>query len=256
MGVGSFAHTDRSGRQFIDNDLIQALLALSGLPPQFAVDLWRDASKIETMPNPWLSIPLEDYEGHMGSAGVRQLTALAELFKIALHRCRPESVAVLGVAGGNGLEQIDCAATKRIVGVDINQRYLDEVRPRFGTLPGLELYCHDLAEQEFSLAPVMLVHAALVFEHVGLGLALQNALSLVAPEGRFSVVLQLASEEEQGVAPTSYTSMQALNQDFVLIDINEFQRLLERQRFQLVEQEKRSLPAGKALWLGVFAHRQ
>jgi len=192
----------------------------------------------------------------MASAGVRQLTALAELFKIALDRCRPESVAVLGVAGGNGLEQVDCASTKRIVGVDINQRYLDEVRLRFGTLSGLELHCSDLAEYEFTLAPVMLVHAALIFEHVGLGLALENALSLVALEGRFSVVLQLPSEEEHGVASTSYTSMQALKQDFVLIDIHEFQRLLEQQGFQVVEQAKRSLPGGKALWLGVFARRQ
>jgi SAM-dependent methyltransferase len=208
------------------------------------------------MSNPWLSIPLEDYEGHMGSAGVRQLAALAELFKCALDRCLPESVAVLGVAGGNGLEQIDSAATKRIVGVDINQRYLDEVQRRFGTLAGLELHCRDLAERDFSLAPVALVHAALIFEHVGLGLALQNALSLVAPGGRLSVVLQLPSEEEQGIASTSYASMQKLKQDFALIDIGELQRLLGQKGFQLVEQENRSLPAGKALWLGVFAQKQ
>jgi hypothetical protein len=50
------------------------------------------------MSNPWLSIPLEDYEGHMGSAGVQQLRILAELFKRALDRCLPESVAVLGIA--------------------------------------------------------------------------------------------------------------------------------------------------------------
>jgi Zn-dependent alcohol dehydrogenase len=208
------------------------------------------------MSNPWLSIPLEDYEGHMGSAGVRQLAALAELFKCALDRCLPESVAVLGVAGGNGLEQIDSAATKRIVGVDINQRYLDEVQRRFGTLAGLELHCRDLAERDFSLAPVALVHAALIFEHAGLGLAFENALSLVAPGGRLSVVLQLSSEDEQGVASTSYTSMQKLKQDFVLIDIGEFQRLLEQKGFQLVEQEDRSLRAGKALWLGVFTKKQ
>ena len=207
------------------------------------------------MSNPWLSIPLEDYEGHMSSGSVGQLTILAELFKGTLDRYRPESVAVLGVAGGNGLEKIDCKATKRIVGVDINRRYLDEVQRRFGTLPGLELHCRDLAERGFSLTPVMLVHAGLIFEHVGLGLALENALSLVAPEGRFSVVLQLPSEEEQGVSSTSYTSMQALKQDFVLIDINEFQRLLGQQGFQVVEQAKRSLPGGKALWLGVFARR-
>jgi threonine dehydrogenase-like Zn-dependent dehydrogenase len=208
------------------------------------------------MSNPWLSIPLEDYEGHMGSAGVRQLAALAELFKCALDRCLPESVAVLGVAGGNGLEQIDSAATKRIVGVDINQRYLDEVQRRFGTLAGLELHCRDLAERDFGLAPVALVHAALIFEHAGLGLAFENALSLVAPGGRLSVVLQLSSEDEQGVASTSYTSMQKLKQDFVLIDIGEFQRLLEQKGFQLVEQEDRSLRAGKALWLGVFTKKQ
>jgi SAM-dependent methyltransferase len=207
------------------------------------------------MSNPWLSIPLEDYEGHMGSAGVRQLTVLAELFKCALDRSLPESVAVLGVAGGNGLEQINCAATKRMVGVDINQRYLDEVQRRFGTLAGLELHCLDLAERDFSLAPVALVHAALIFEHVGLGLALENALSLVAPGGRLSVVLQLSSGVEQGVASTSYTSMQKLKQDFALIDISEFQRLLGQKGFELVEQENRSVPAGKALWLGVFAKR-
>jgi hypothetical protein len=43
--------------------------------------------------------PLADYEGHMSSAGVPQLTVLAELFKSALDRCRPESVALQGVAG-------------------------------------------------------------------------------------------------------------------------------------------------------------
>lgn len=120
----------------------------------------------------------------MGSAGVRQLAVLAELFKRALDRCLPESVAVLEIAGGNGLEQIDCAATKRIVGVDINQRYLEEVQRRFDTLAGLELYCRDLGEQDFSLTPVALVHAALIFEHVGMGLALENALSCLASRSR------------------------------------------------------------------------
>ena len=204
------------------------------------------------MSNPWLSIPLEDDEGHMGSAGVQQLSVLSELFQRALDLCVPESVAVLGVAGGNGLKQINRATTKRIVGVDINQRYLDKVRRRFGTLAGLELHCRDLTGRDFDLAPVALVHAALIFEHVGLGVALENALSLVAPGGALSVVLQFPSEDEQGVASTSYTSMQTLKQDFALIDTVEFQRLLGQNGFRLVEQETRGLTSGKALWLGVF----
>jgi hypothetical protein len=212
--------------------------------------------KMTPMSNPWLSIPLEDYEGHMGSTGVRQSTVSAELFKRALDRCLPESVGVLGVAGGNGLEQIPCTATKRTLAVDINQLYLDEVQRRFSTLAGLELHCRDLAEPGISLAPVALVHAALIFEHVGLGLALENALSLVAAGGWLSVVLQLLSEDEQGVASTKYTSMQTLKQDFSLIDRRRFQRLLMQKGFQLVSEENRSLPGGKAFWLGVFTKKQ
>jgi hypothetical protein len=41
---------------------------------------------------------------------------------------------MLGVARGNGLEQIGCGATNRIVAFDINARYLDEIRRRFGSL--------------------------------------------------------------------------------------------------------------------------
>jgi hypothetical protein len=207
------------------------------------------------MSNPWLAIPLEDYEAHMSSAGVQQLAVLADLFQYALDYCIPKSVAVLGIAGGNGLEHIDCTVTKGIVGVDINQRFLDVVRRRFGTLPGIELHCCDLAQQNFSLAPVALVHAALVFEHAGLGLPLANALSLVAPGGFFSAVLQLPSENEEAVACTGYASMQTLKHDFALIDTGEFQRLLAEQEFQLVKQEHRPAPGGKALWLGIFTQQ-
>ena len=205
------------------------------------------------MTSPWLSIPLEDYEGHMSSAGVQQLPALAELFKYALERYAPESLAVLGVAGGNGLEHVDSAVTKRLVAVDINPTYLDSVQQRFGAKPGMELRCCDLSRSDLSLEPVALVHAALIFEHTGLGRPLENALSLVAPGGKLSVVLQLPSESGKAIAGTGYASMQSLSRDFALIDVTEFQRLLVTKQFHLIEQRCRPVPAGKALWLGIFA---
>lgn len=82
------------------------------------------------MRNPWLDIPLEDYEGHMSSPGVAQLKALADLFEEALNQCRPKSVAILGIAGGNGLERIDISVTNQIVGIDIHPTYLEVVRNR------------------------------------------------------------------------------------------------------------------------------
>jgi hypothetical protein len=42
-------------------------------------------TRLETMSDPWLSIPLADYEGHMGADNVQQLSALSDLFK----RLRP-----------------------------------------------------------------------------------------------------------------------------------------------------------------------
>jgi methyltransferase family protein len=207
------------------------------------------------MANPWLSIPLADYEGHMGAAHVGQLDGLAELFKRALDVCMPKSVAVLGVAGGNGLEQIDPRITKRTIGLDINPRYLEVVRQRYGGwLPGLELCCADLGDLPGNLAPVELVHAALIFEHTGLGRCLESALSLVAPGGRLSAVLQLLSDAPD-VTPSSYASMQTLQEDFTLIDLAEFDRQLQEKGFRLLEQEQRSLPSGKALWLGICARR-
>src|SRR5689334_18142311 len=116
------------------------------------------------MSNSWLDVPLDEYEGHMASAEVSQLPALSELFRCALDYCRPESVAVLGVAGGNGLEQIDPSVTKRIAGIDINQRYLDEVGRRFEMTAGLELYRRDLTQPLHDVSPVAMVHAALIFE--------------------------------------------------------------------------------------------
>jgi len=205
------------------------------------------------MSDPWLSIPLADYEGHMGADNVQQLSALSALFKRALDVCLPDSVAILGIAGGNGLEHANPATVKRVVGFDINPEYLDEVRRRFITHPNLELHCVDLSRDELHVAPVALVHAALFFEHAGLGRALDNARSLVARGGKLSIVLQLPEGEHQNVTPTSYPSMRTLAGSFSLVDVSRLRALLENRGFRLLNEELRPLATGKTLWLGIFS---
>ena len=97
------------------------------------------------MSNPWLTVPLSEYEQHMSSVEVQQLGALSDLFAEVIGRCRPLSVAVLGIAGGNGLDHIDSSITARVVGLDLNPLYLEAVRDRYSHLPGLELHCVDLS---------------------------------------------------------------------------------------------------------------
>jgi hypothetical protein len=203
------------------------------------------------MRNPWLDIPLQDCEGHMSSSSVAQLKALADLFDEALTYCHPESVAVLGIAGGNGLDRIDLRATRRVVGIDIQPTYLETVRRRYPRLP-LTLHCIDLEYQTVNEQAVGLVHAALIFEHAGTGQCLQNAASLVAPDGHLAVVLQLSSPAQEDISPTQFQTMRLLGGHFRLVDRAKMQESLESIGFTLRHQTRCELPAGKALWLGVF----
>ena len=204
------------------------------------------------MSNPWLEIPLGDYEGHMAAPEVGQLEALADLFGVALRICRPASVAVLGVAGGNGLEHCDGAIVSRVVGVDVNPRYLEEVRQRHGGSLNLELVCHDLAEKKIDLPPVDLVHAALVFEHAGVRRCMENAVGLVGDGGALSVVLQLPADGGRNVGASPFASLQRLKDHFTLIAPEWMRGEIEARGFRLVWEGERSLPAGKKFWIGVF----
>ena len=202
--------------------------------------------------NPWLAVPLDDYEGHMGSAGANQLAPLADLFGEALVRLRPRSVAVLGVAGGNGLEHVDGTLTTRVVGIDINPGYLTATKQRFPDLRGLELHCADLQQDLPALEPVALVHAALLFEHAGMGRCLDNAVSLVSPGGHLSVVLQLPSEAHDAVTPTPFASMATLGGDFAFVDPHHLRRVLAQREMRLTHQARRILTSGKVFWSGYF----
>jgi SAM-dependent methyltransferase len=202
--------------------------------------------------NPWREIPLADYEAHMQSDTVGQATALSELFGRVLELRKPASVAVLGVAGGNGLERIDNNTTHRVVGLDLNPHYIAAVRERFAQIAGLELHEVNLAEEAITLEPVELVHAALVFEHAGLGLCLDNALALMAEEGALSVVVQLPSTQSQVVGSSGVASIGKLSSHFKLIDPAVLTRTLAEHGLQLIHENTYPVPAGKQLWLGVF----
>jgi len=189
----------------------------------------------------------------MRSDEVQQLDALSELFAAALERCQPTSVAVLGVGGGNGLDRIDSGITKRVVGLDLNARYLNETRKRYGGTCNLSLHCVDLREEQVELEPVHLVHAALIFEHAGIDRCLENAVSLVDGGGALCAVLQLASQQaEQEIGSSNFPSMLTLKDNFALVDPISLERKLARVGFRMVHDVLRPVPAGKRLWMGVF----
>jgi SAM-dependent methyltransferase len=108
------------------------------------------------MSNPWLRIPLDDYEGHMSLPEVGQAQMIAEQLDCSLERWAPASIAVVGCAGGNGLDTIARRTVERVVAVDVNPDYIERTRARHAhQLQGLELVCADVQSESLIYVPVV-----------------------------------------------------------------------------------------------------
>lgn len=163
------------------------------------------------MRSAWLDIPLADYERHMADPGIGQAEMLATQLAGFLQEMSPASAAVIGCAGGNGFDQFRAGVTGRVVGIDINPQYIQELAQRYGArLAGLELYVHDIQQPVARIAPVDFVYAALVFEYVAPQPALRNIKSLCRPGGVLATVLQLPSAHAATISESPFTSVKAL----------------------------------------------
>ena len=205
--------------------------------------------------NPWLEIPPDDYENHMASPEVEQLQALNVLFKDVLKKYRPGSIAVIGCTTGNGFEHIDPRITKRVLGIDINQHYLDIARERHAHFPGMEFMCADIASaaaDEIRCDPVELIHAALLFEYVSIEEALPRIVRLMMPGGILSVGLQLKSPNSEPVTKTRYTSLEKLSPIMNLVNPEEFTSTAEKCGLRLIDSSIIDLKKGKRLFAGYY----
>jgi hypothetical protein len=124
--------------------------------------------------NPWINIPLEDYERHMSHHTVGQSILLNSLTKIYLDETKPKTAVFLGIAGGNGLEHIDKNITQSVIGIDINQDYLDTVFIRYKhRISSLQLVNLDIVQNTESICKADFIWAALVLEYTGIDKALE-----------------------------------------------------------------------------------
>lgn len=161
------------------------------------------------MGQPWLEIPLADYEGHMTLVGQAQM--LADELKASLERHQPQSVAIVGCAGGNGFEALIDPRFKRVVGIDVNPGYLEAARGRYSSrIHNLELHCADI-EHPLKLPPVDFIFAGLVFEYTDTTRAMMNCAQLMSPGAHLIAVLQLPGGELK-VSPSPFKSLSLLRE--------------------------------------------
>lgn len=161
------------------------------------------------MRNPWLDVPLADYEAHMAAPGIEQAQLLADTLASAVARTSTSSLAVLGCAGGNGFERIP--RDIRVVGVDINPAYIADAKTRFANrFAKLQLIAGDIQDLEASFVPVDLIYAGLILEYVDLEKVVARTRSMLTSAGRLVTVLQLPSASHEPVSPSPYQSMHIL----------------------------------------------
>jgi SAM-dependent methyltransferase len=206
-----------------------------------------------TTPNPWTVVQAADYERHMGPEGLDQLGPLSSIFQEVYLATQPDRVLVLGCGAGNGLEHVDPAVTKQVVGVDVNLQHLGIARQRYFHLgPRLQLYC---AEMEKFRAPGVrfdLVHAALVFEYIHPDALVRRMVDWASEGGVCSVVLQLPGGEPLE-APSK--AMRLIERAAKLFPPDELATLLEAHGFARKRERVVPVARGRRLWAGHFVRR-
>ncbi len=170
------------------------------------------------MTNPWLDIALVDYEAHMSLPTIGQAQMIADQLDRALKRWAPTSVAVIGCAGGNGLDRIATSPVKRVVAVDLNPDYIERTRARYARrLPGLELVCGDAQSASLVYGPVAFTYAALLFEYVDVPLTLKTLKRNSGPDAVLTTVLQLPHSAIPAVSSSPYQSLSSLASAMTLV---------------------------------------
>lgn len=206
------------------------------------------------MRSPWLDIPLADYEGHMALPGVGQAEMLATQFAQLLVTWAPESAAVIGCAGGNGFDRVRVEITARLVGIDINPQYVQELAYRYAArIPGLELYVRDIQEPLGAIRPVQLVYAALVMEYVEPVAALHNLGPLCAPDAILAIVLQLPAATAP-ISESPFTRLKDLAPALQLVAPERLAVMAAEQGFALLATRQLSLSSGREFALQLYRH--
>jgi Zn-dependent alcohol dehydrogenase len=197
--------------------------------------------------NPWLNIPLEDYERHMSHHLVGQSVLLNSLTKKYLDEIKPETAVFLGIAGGNGLEHIDINITQRVIGIDINPDYLNTAFKRYShAIKSLQLMNLDIVKNSESICKADFIWAALVLEFTGIDKALEFCTNNIRKDGHLIVSIQ-SNNNKQSISPTGIESIKKAGEIFSIVNPEMLLGKAAESGYRLIGKEENTLPNGKSI---------
>lgn len=197
------------------------------------------------MNNPWREVALSDYENHMSLSTVNQLQTLDAIMRTQFEAYPIKSVAILGVAGGNGLGNlVPLNNITTIYGVDINTHYLSASKERYPELASRYQTIHaDINDDISSLPEVDLVVANLFIEYVGCD-NFANEIKRMIPKF-ISCVIQI-DPADSFVSESPYTDkLKTLDDVHSSVSPDELIDKLECIGYRSILRNNTSLPNGK-----------
>ena len=197
--------------------------------------------------NPWEEISLETYEKHMSLDSVKQLQLMNRIMKSQFEDYPVDTVMILGIAGGNGLEHIDIKKYKNVYGVDINELYLQETQKRYSNLADILQCLHlDIVCETEKLPQSQLLVANLLIEYIGYD-AFVRAVNIINPE-YISCVIQINTDEEMWVSDSPYIhAFDGLDEIHHQMESDVLNEKMNSIGFKLILQDMTELPNSKAL---------
>lgn len=194
----------------------------------------------------WNQVSLEDYENHMKHDTVGQLQMLSSLTRKYLNQYKPGNLLLLGIAGGNGLEHINPRITHQVVGIDINEDYLQQTQHRFkDRLPDLKLIQCNVDETLESFIRADLIWAALFLEYVDLKNCVQFMLNNLSKQGVIIVTIQ-SNNGVGAVSESGIEGVKVLSGQFKRIDKDILMKGIAPFDLNIVDEEENVLPNGKS----------
>ena len=199
------------------------------------------------MNNPWEEICLDDYENHMSLNSVLQLQAMNAIMKQQFEAYPVNTVMILGIAGGNGLEHIKKGKYCTVYGIDINEAYLRATSERYPELfDVLQCLRIDLINDADKLPPSQLVIANLLIEYIGYP-AFQNVVLQVRPV-YVSCVIQINADTGNWASDSPYLhAFDRLDEVHHQIEESALTVAMEAIGYENTLRDAVSLPNGKAL---------
>lgn len=199
--------------------------------------------------NPWKEVSLDDYEAHMSLSNVYQLQTLDKIMGSQFASRPVSSVAIVGVAGGNGLGNLaKLPSITQVYGIDINPDYLRASARRHPELDGrYHTLLADINNPGVILPNVEMVVANLFIEYVGCD-NFARAIERISPL-HVSCVIQIdpIDSTDSFVSDSPYAlRLEALDRVHDTVDANQLIAAMSRYGYRLAATSTTPLPNGKA----------